>query len=452
MGLLLPCAETAVPLSRSDAQSRRVLIVAPHFPPTNAPDHQRVRLALPGLAALGWQAEVLAVDSRFVDAPLDPELASTLPRDVQVHRTSAIPIGFTRPLGWSSLARRAFAAFRQAGDRLLASGRFDLVFFSTSQFGLLPLGPYWERRYHVPFVVDLQDEWVSTYFRDHPEIRPPGGRFKYAASQWLACRQERQVLPRAARIVSVSARYHANLRERYPEISSHRLHVLPFGAAEGDFERLRRERVPHDFFRRGNGLNWVYVGRGGPGMRHAASAFFAATRRALDAGLVPDLRLHFIGTDYATGHRARETFLPLARDFGLEGIVRESTARVPHFTALQCLLEADALIVPGVDDPGYNASKISNCLLAERPLLALFHAQSGGAEILRAAGTGTLVTFTAGETPAMLSDRMYRDWFKSRAFAREPVIDRERLRPLGAGDMTRRLARIFDAACRTRSS
>ena len=33
---------------------RRVLLVSPHFPPTNAPDHQRVRMSLPFYREHGW--------------------------------------------------------------------------------------------------------------------------------------------------------------------------------------------------------------------------------------------------------------------------------------------------------------------------------------------------------------------------------------------------------------
>jgi hypothetical protein len=394
---------------------------------------------------------VLAVETRFIEAALDAELESTLPPDLPIHRTKAIPHEWTRRLGWGSLARRAYGTLRRAGDALLARGRFDLVFFSTSQFGVLPLGPYWLRRHGVPYVLDLQDEWVSTYYKDHPKIRPPGGRCKYAISHWAARRQECAVVLRAAQIVSVSERYNANLLRRYPELPASRLHTLPFGGAESDFERLRKKPTPHYFFQSGRGVNWVYVGRGGPAMRHATAAFFAATRKALEAGMFRDneLRLHFIGTDYALGSSARSTFAPLAREFGLERIVTESTDRVPHFTALQCLLDADALIVPGSDDPGYTASKIHSYALARRPMLAIFHEESSCVTALRDLGAGTVVPFTSGETREALSERIHDAWFEPHAFARFWPADPDRLRLHSAATMTHRLAKIFQNACCT---
>ena len=55
---------------------KKVLIVSPHFPPINAPDMQRVRLALPYLRELGWEPTVIAVGPDLVEGGVrDPLLA-----------------------------------------------------------------------------------------------------------------------------------------------------------------------------------------------------------------------------------------------------------------------------------------------------------------------------------------------------------------------------------------
>jgi hypothetical protein len=427
---------------------RRVLIVAPHFAPVNAPDGQRARLALPHLPASGWRAEVLTVRPEFVEAATDWELEATLPPGLRVHRVLAHSPRATRRFGWGSLARRAYTYIKERGDELLGDARFDLVFFSTSQFGVLPLGPYWRRRHGVPYVLDFHDEWAGDHHRRHPQGRPPGGRCKHAISHAFGRWQKRAVVREAAQIVSVSPRYNANLRAHYPKLDSVRLHVLPFGGAEADFERLKRRRIPHDLFQPGLGTNWVYVGRGGPTMHLAARAFFLALQRAVEAGTAPaGLRLHFIGTDYAIGDRARPTFAPLAQELGLKIDLREQTARVPHFTALQCLLDADAILLFGSDDPGYSASKLVPCLLARRPLLGIFHESSNCVDIMRAAGAGTAVTFRTGEDLREISGRICHDWFASNQFAWRVGSPSAALAPYGAAAMTSQLAAVFAAAC-----
>jgi glycosyltransferase involved in cell wall biosynthesis len=433
---------------------RRVLIVAPHFPPTNAPDLQRVRMALPWLTENGWKAEVLAVAPDFVEAPLDPGLEQAMPSGTIVHRVYALPQRWTRRFGWGSLARRAYPFLKRRGDSLLASRRFDLVLFSTSQFGVLPLGPRWKKRHGVPFILDFHDEWVSDYYRRHSEVRPPGGRFKYAVSHALARWQEGEVVRHAAQILSVSARYNFNLLARHPGLDAEKLHELPFGGAESDFELLKTTRFSQSFFRPNSGTNWVYVGRGGPAMRLAASAFFLALRRAVATGIVDPthLRLHFIGTDYATGSRAQPTFVPVAREFGVESMVREQTARIPHFTVLQCLRDADALIVPGSNDPGYTASKIFPCILARRPMLAIFHRDSSCGRIVAETHAGTLVTFGSIDESAAIAACIYDRWFAARAFNQAPSAATALFEPHSARTMTRRLAAIFDVACPRKGS
>ena len=65
----------------------RILIISPHFPPSNTADMQRVRLILPYLQEQGVAAEVLVVGSEAVASPLDPWLAAGLPAEVPVHRS-----------------------------------------------------------------------------------------------------------------------------------------------------------------------------------------------------------------------------------------------------------------------------------------------------------------------------------------------------------------------------
>ena len=193
----------------------RLLIVSPHFPPTNAADMQRVRLILPYLKEAGVEAEVLGVESEQVASPKDPWLIPGLPPDVPIHRARALGLKWRRVPGLGTLNFRSYGALRRMGDELLRNGNFDLVYFSTTQFRAHLLGPRWKRRYGVPFVMDYQDPWVSDYYREHPEVTPPGGRLKYAITSWLSRRDEPRVLRECSGITSVSDAYPQQLENRY---------------------------------------------------------------------------------------------------------------------------------------------------------------------------------------------------------------------------------------------
>ena len=125
---------------------RRVLIVCPHFPPIAAPDAQRVRMSLPYYRAHGWEPVVLCVGDAWQDGAREPELERTIPADVRVIRIPAFSSRWTHCLGVRNLGLRSWISFFFRGSRLLARERFDLVFFSNTQFVTFTLGRLWRWR------------------------------------------------------------------------------------------------------------------------------------------------------------------------------------------------------------------------------------------------------------------------------------------------------------------
>ena len=394
--------------------TRKLLIVSPHFPPINAPDHQRVRMALPWLREFGWEPTVLAVKPEWVEGVRDECLAKTLLPDLRVVWSDALPVKWTRRLGVGSLAYRAGRYLKRAGDELLRRERFDAVFFSTTVFPTMAFGLKWKQEFGVPYVLDFQDPWLSDYYEEHPERRPPGGRLKYGFARYLAKRLEPPAVRGAAHIVSVSPEYPKMLQRRYSELPDDRFTTLPFGAAASDFEALPRLGVRQSLFDPNDGkVHWVYIGRGGADMGFSVRAIFMALRHFLE--LKPEwrakLRVHFAGTDYSPRHLARKTIEPVAQECGVGDVVSELTDRLPYFETLRCLSDADALIIPGSDDPGYTASKLYPYILARKPLLAVFHQASSVVEILRSTRAGVAVSFDAGRNLEKVSAEIFSNWF-----------------------------------------
>ncbi len=357
---------------------RRVLIVSPHFPPTNAPDHLRVRMSLPYYRDYGWDPVVLAVDADDVPAPADPLLAATIPDDLAVHRVHASRSPWLRRLGVGSLGYRAWFPLRSAGDRLLRESPFDLVYFSTTQFLLTMLGPRWHAEFGVPYVIDVQDPWRTDYY-ERPGAPPPPGGWKYRVARWQAEHLEERAWAEAAGFVSVSEAYVQQLAARYPWFSARPWAVVPFGAPQQDFDlaRQRQDLVPA-FVREPGCLHVVSVGAVGPIMRTSLELLFAAVRelRTRHPEDVARLRFDFIGTSYAPADQARPSVAPLAEAAGVGDLVREAPGRIGYFTAIRTLLAADAIVIPGSDDAGYSPSKIATCFLADKPTLALTPAGS----------------------------------------------------------------------------
>ena len=431
---------------------KRVLIVSPAFAPSNAADSHRVRQSLPYYRDAGWEPTVLAVDPAEVAAPQDPILLETVPADVRVVRAGAIPRAWTARLGVGSLEARAIVPLARAGARLLRDAHlrgepFDLVFFSTTAMGFTTLGPRWQRTFGVPFVIDLQDPWLSDYHDGDDAPPPPGGALKYGLSQRVARTCEPYVMRRAAHVLSVSPAYPETIVARYPDIAPDRFTVLPFGAPERDFEVLDAVHVPNSVFDPTDGLeHWAYVGRAGGDMEFALDALFSAlaTARAADPGRYDRVRLHFVGTTYAEGERATKLVEPIAARHGVADLVDERPHRIPYFEALQILRDADALVIPGSDDPGYTASKLYPYILARRPLLALFHEQSTVVDVIRGTQAGTVVPFASGEPVADVAERLGDAWFSGPL----PAVgtDWSAFEPYTARAAALRQTEVFDAA------
>ncbi len=425
----------------------RVLIVSPHFPPVNAPDHQRVRMSLPFLGEFGWEAHVLAVDPNYVEGFRDALLMDTVPGDVPITRVTAVPAGLTRRVGLGSLGLRSFLQLDAAGGRLLRTHRFDAVFFSTTIFPAMDLGPVWKQRHGVPYVLDMQDPRVNDYYA-RTGTRPPGGRLKYAVTQWLARRREPRTVRGASRIISVSPEYPKALRRRYPDVPDDRFEILPFGASERDAEFVRTRKIGQSVFDPRDGLvHWTYLGRGGADMALALRGLFLALGRLRAADpRVERLRLHFVGTSYAGAGRGRPTVAPVAGECGVADLVSEKTDRIPYLEGLALLRASDAVLVVGSEDAGYSASKVYPCVLACRPLLAVLHADSLAGDVVRACNAGTVVGFRSSETSEEIARRAEPELRRLLDLPQgsEPATDWQAFAPYTSRETTRRLCEIFD--------
>jgi hypothetical protein len=426
---------------------KRVLIVSPHFPPVNAPDMHRVRMSLPYFADNGWIPFVLAVRPSDQEMPIEPDLSQLIPHDVSVTRTGALPSRVTRRFGVGNVGIRAFGHLYRGGSSLIRQHAIDLVYFSTTVFVTMALGRIWKKRFGTPYVIDMQDPWLSTYYDDKPRAERPA---KYSAARRLHAVLEPWTMREVGGLVSVSAAYLGTLRERYPWIDPDTCTTVPFGASERDFDvaerMVRNGRLRDD----AGQVHGVYIGRGGFDMATALRILFRALRNgAIDQSIFSRVRLSFVGTDYAPEVRARKSVEPVAEAEGVAAQVREQTSRIGYLEALGTMKGADFVVLIGSDDPAYTASKIYACILTQKPLIAVVHAQSPMVELIRNTGAGIVVTFTGRddvEGPARLLTEAWGNLLKRLPFA--PSIDWGALAPYTARELTRRQCRLFDVVVR----
>ncbi|MGE0702692.1 MAG: glycosyltransferase, partial [Vicinamibacterales bacterium] len=431
---------------------RRVLIVSPHFPPVNAPDMQRVRMSLPYFVENGWQPWVLTVASEYQDAPIEPALAATIPDDVPVVRTRAIPLRLTKPLGIGNVGIRAFWHLYRAGSRLIREQQIDLVYFSTTMFAALPLGRLWKQRLGVPYVIDFQDPWFSTYYDDKPvSERPP----KHGLARRLHATLEPWTMKDVSGVVAVSEAYLETLQNRYPWLARDMCATIPFGASERDFEIAGSHAAHSDRARSLHECVGLSIGRGGADMATAVRILFRALRDGQHSeALLSSVRLRFVGTDYARDDRSKPTITPIAAAESVGGLVSETPSRIGYLDSLSAMRSTDFLILIGSDDPQYSPSKIYPYILSRKPIVAVLHERSPLVDLLRRLNAGPIVTFAgrddvvqparslASQLSTMLPDvqrsASAADWTVASAYS--------------ARRLTRLQCRLFDAVLEPQTS
>lgn len=343
---------------------------------------QRVRMSLPYLESFGWDAEVVAVEDKYIDTIKDPLLLKSIPGKIKVHRVKALSKKWTSKFGLGSLALRSMWFYLKKVNDLLKKEKFDLIYFSTTAFSICILGRYWKKRYGVPYIIDMQDPWHTEYYQTKPKNqRPKKHWFSYHLNKYL----EPIAMKKADGLISVSENYIEDLKQRYSELKTKPCAVITFGACQEDFKIAEENDSELDLaFKMKDGqVNLIYIGRGGYDMKPALHTLFSLFKKGLveKPQLFAPIHMHFIGTSYASKN-GTPTILPVATEYQITPHVTEYTNRIGFYQSLKNLQQADGLFIIGSNQVAYTASKIYPYILSKKPLLTILHPKSSATQIV----------------------------------------------------------------------
>lgn len=363
----------------------------------------------------------------------------SIPADIKIHYTAALPLKYTSKLGLGSLALRSIWFYKQTVNHLLKTQKFDLIYFSTTQFPLCILGAYWKRKFKIPYVIDMQDPWHTTYYLSKPKNeRPPKHWFSYRLNKWL----EPLAIKNVDGLISVSEKYLTDLNTRYPKIMLLPQQTIPFAATRTDFDIAQATTIPFAFNDSRHSI--LYVGVAGKGMAPAIELLFSALKllKSENPDYYKKFSFYFIGTSYAPKGKAKKTISPIAEAYGIADRVIEHTDRIGFYTTLKLLTQAQALLIIGTDDPGYTASKLYPYVLANKPLLAILHPQSSAAHIINSCKAGTLITINS---PVENACKVIIDYLIAIDTAQYEIkTDWNTFKKYTAEEMTRNQCSLFD--------
>jgi hypothetical protein len=430
---------------------KNVLIIAPEFTPSSYPPALRARFFAQHLPEFGWNPIVLTTDPSNYETAVDRENENLLDPALQLVRTKALPLKWTRRMGFTDVSLRTLWHHWRALNEICHSRKVDLIFISVPPNFPILLGRLAHARFGIPYILDYNDPIITDHYSKLPRNkRPPKWdmvRRVYAALEPFA-------LKRVDQIVGVADSYMAGLFSTYPWLRGTQATAVPFGVEPKDFEYVRSHPRKNSIFDPKDGYFHIcQVGSGGPEMGNVLRTFFNAlqTSRHSNPELFSKVRMHFIGTTYAgnTYH-----ILPYAKEFGLEDLVEEHPQRVPHLEAIQILLDSNALVIVGSEARHYTASKIFPYVMAGKPLLAVLHEESHGVKVLRDLHAGTAVTFGTARPLASIHDEIghaLRELLCSPPGWHPPTLW-DKFEPYTARAVTAQLAEVFDRSMRSRLS
>lgn len=427
---------------------KRVLIISPHFPPVNAADMHRVRHMLSYIEGFNWLAEVIAVNPNCLDSyNSEVLLLKTIPSNIQIHLVNAWKKKYTSKFGLGSVSLRSFIFFLRKGNQLMKNQKYDLIFFSTTAFHVMALGPYWKKKFGVPFVLDIQDPWRSDHYLKLPRSqRPP----KFWISYYLDSFLEKFTIPKSDAIISVSSSYIDTFKQRYSEFGGI-TEVIPFSINQEDFQIASSSNIKPDIIFDPSKINVVYIGRGGHDLKFSVDLFFSALR--LLENRKPDtfskITCYFLGTSYASLGMGKETIKPLAIQLGLGDKVIEMPDRLPYFTTLCLIKSAQLLFIPGSMEEAYTASKIYPYILAEKPMIAIFHEKSSVINILNNCTNASVISFGSNNLrSSYLIEQIYEALLVQINNINTPQsFNKIAFEPYMAKSMTKNVIDVFEKVC-----
>tara|TARA_Y100001933_G_scaffold246407_1_gene278141 strand:+ start:2146 stop:3423 length:1278 start_codon:yes stop_codon:yes gene_type:complete len=356
---------------------KRMLIIYPHWPPSNLVGVHRVRLIANELYQLGWNATVLTIDERDYEEPPAHDTLRLVDPRVQVVKVRARPVRhwFGRR-GFGDIGIRGFSALKNRADNILKEEKtkgspIDFIWFSLPSWYPALMGKSLSKKHAVPFGIDYQDPWVRTLGRQ--EV----GWNRATFTSLIARALEPLALRNVALISGINEAYVEGVKKRY-----HRLDRIPFVYAQLGFSHqdhhieLKDFSIPFSLGKR----TFVYAGAHWSMGAPLFKIWLKAIAKLHKEDMIPeDVEFLFIGT----GNPALPGIQEQADDLEIGNIVREIPNRLSYLQVQQILRHSHGALIIGSTQSHYSASKVFQCLLTAPRVFGFFHEQSEAASILR---------------------------------------------------------------------
>jgi glycosyltransferase involved in cell wall biosynthesis len=360
------------------SHSKRVLLVAYHFPPlTGSSGIQRTLRFAQHLPAFGWEPLVLTARLQAYEHT-SPDLNAEVPAGTVVRRAFALDAArhlavkgryisaTARPDRWVSWR---FDAVRQ-GMQMIREFSPQVIWSTYPIATAHIIGAELQRKSGLPWVADFRDPMAQDGY--------PADKRTWQSYKLI----EERALQRAALSVFTTPSAASEYRRRYPDAAA-RIRVLENGYDEesfatADLSETGRPLIP-------GAVTLLHSGIVYPSERDPTQLMAALQRLHAAGAITPErLRIRF------RAPVAEDLVRRLAAEHGVTAYV-ELLPPVPYKAALAEMLRADGLLIMQASNCNAQIpAKLYEYMRAGRPLVCLCDPAGDTAQVLRAAGVDAI--------------------------------------------------------------
>lgn len=356
---------------------RKIIIISPHFPPSNLTAVHRARIFTNHLSRLGWEPIVLTVNEKFYEEKLDLELSNLINPNLRIDSVTAFPVTKVRLFG--DIGIRAFFQLYKRAINLCRTEKVDFIYILIPSFYTSLLGRLIYSKLKIPYGIDYIDPWVHDF---------PGSNILFSRA-WFSTKLANILEPIAVKnaylITGVSEDYYLPILSRYKTLSKNLVNAaMPFGVEINDHivalnksdsfikSRLVSVFKNSPFYFKNGKIKLVYAGALLPKSWSLLNQMFLSLSQESNS---LDFEFYFIGTGGAVEKIAKK--YPLWNKY-----IFEISSRIAYLDVLRILDQTDGIFILGSIESHYSPSKIFQAILSKKPILAVLHYNSSVVNIL----------------------------------------------------------------------
>jgi hypothetical protein len=346
---------------------KNILIIYPHWPPSNLAGVHRARLIANFLPLFNWHPIVLTVHPDYYEEKPDWDLIKTVSPDIEVHKVKAKKIKEPRIIG--DIGLRSFKELKKKALEIIREKEIHFIWIPIPSFYTAILGRIIYNRTRVPYGIDYIDPWVRD-ISNRKNIRS-------ILSILIARILEPYAIKKTSLISGVAEAYYKpavlrNFKNRQPVQVA-----MPYGFDSSD-HNIKLQNIGFPWDKYPSCIPYIYAGAFLPNSGMFIDSLFKSIAVLKSKGKFDNrIKLFFIGT----GEYSHKSIKEFAVENAVEEHVVEIRDRFPYLHILNFLSAAKGVLLIGSTEKHYTASKTFQSILSRRPVFGILHAESTAVEV-----------------------------------------------------------------------